>query len=94
MNVSWQDAIPVVPVAASVQLPELPNDPVVGADVKLTVPVGVLTLDAVSLTVAAHDVALPVPTDVGEHATTVEVGCSDMTDGEVPLLVPWVLSPL
>jgi hypothetical protein len=47
----------------------------VGEDVKLTVPVGAFApLDAVSVTVAAHDVALPVATDTGEHATIVDVG--------------------
>ncbi len=71
----WHDATPVVPVAASVQLPELPNEAVVGEDVKLTDPVGVLApLDAVSVTVAVHDVALPVLTDAGEQATAVDVG--------------------
>jgi len=72
---SWQEAVPFVPAAARAQLPELPNDPVVGADAKLTVPVGVLApLDAVSVTVAVHVVALPVTTEAGEHPTLVEVG--------------------
>ena len=76
------------------QLPELPNTPVVGEDVKLTVPVDVLApLDAVSVTVAVQVVALPNATDVGERATLVDGGSSDVTDGEVPLLVACVLSP-
>jgi hypothetical protein len=83
VNVTWQEAVPVVPVGASVQLPEVPNVPVVGDEVKLTVPVGVLTpLDAVSLTVAVHDVAVPVATGEGEHATTVEDGFTAVTDGD------------
>jgi len=43
-----------------VQLPELPNDPLVGEDAKETVPVGVLApLEAVSLTAAARDDPYP-----------------------------------
>jgi hypothetical protein len=75
VNVSWQEAIPVVPVVASAQLPELPNEPVVGDEAKLTVPVGVLApLEAVSVTVAVHVEGAPVVTDEGEHATLVDVG--------------------
>jgi hypothetical protein len=77
VNVTWHDAVSGVPVAASVQLPELPNDPVVGADVNATVPVGVLApLLAVSPTVAVHVVGLPVMTDAGAQATVVDVGSS------------------
>ena len=77
------------------QLLELPNTPVVGEDVKLTVPVGVLApLDAVSVTVAVQVVALPVATDVGEHATCVDVGSTDVMVEDVPLLVACSLSPL
>jgi hypothetical protein len=43
VNATRQEALPVVPDACSEQLPELPNTPVVGMDVKLTVPLGVLT---------------------------------------------------
>ena len=94
MNVTAQEAVPTVPVAASVQLPELPNAPVVGEDVKLTVPVGVLApLELVSVTVAVHVVALPVATDVGEHATLVDVGSTDVIEEDVPLLVACSLSP-
>jgi hypothetical protein len=75
VNEIWQDATPVVLVAARVQLAGLPNDPDVGADVKLTVPVGVLApLEAVSVTVAVHVDALPVLTDPGEQDTPVDVG--------------------
>jgi len=78
VNEIWQDATAVVPVAASVQLPELPNDPDVGEAVKLTDPDGVVApLDAVSVTVAVHDVALPTTTDDGEQATLVDVGLAD-----------------
>ena len=67
----------MLPVAASVQLPELPNEPVVGEAVKLTAAVGVLApLDAVSVTVAVQVVALPVATDEGEQPTLVDVGSS------------------
>ena len=67
--------MPVVAVAASVQLPELPNEPHAGADVKLTVPVGVLApLVTVSVTVAAHAMAAPVGVGEGAHATAVEDG--------------------
>jgi hypothetical protein len=49
VNATSHDATPVVPVAASVQLPEFPNDPDVGDELKLTDPDGVLApLDAVS----------------------------------------------
>jgi hypothetical protein len=77
-----------------VQLPELPNAPDVGEDVKLTVPVGVVApLVAVSVTVAVHDVALPTTTDVGEHATLVDVestvGAGELAviEEDCPLLV-------
>ena len=85
MNVSWQVAVPVVLVAASVQLLELPNEPDVGEDVKLTVPVGVLApLAAVSVTVAVHVAAVPVVTVVGEHATVVDVGSTAGVACQVP----------
>ena len=94
------DATPVVPVAASVQLPELPNDPDVGDAVKLTIPVGVLApLEVVSVTIARHVVALPSVSAVGEHATLVEVestvaaGVVAVIEEDCPLLVLWVPSP-
>jgi hypothetical protein len=75
VNVRWQDATPVVPVAANVQLPEPPNAPDVGEAVKLTDPVGVVApVEAVSVTVAVQVVALPVLSDAGEHETPVDVG--------------------
>jgi hypothetical protein len=72
VNVIWQDAIPVVPVALRVQLPALPKWPEVGEAVKLTVPVGVLApLDWVSVTIAAQVVAVPVLTERGVQAREV-----------------------
>ena len=68
----WQDAIAVVAVAWRVQLPGLAKCPEVREDVKLTVPVGVLApLDWVSVTVAVQVVAVPVLTELGEHAREV-----------------------
>ena len=98
VNVRWQDATPVVPVAASVQLPELPNDPDVGEDVKLTDPVGVVAPDeAVSVTVAVHVDALPVATELGEQLTLVDVGSGAgdvaVIEFDWPLLVLWELLP-
>jgi hypothetical protein len=72
VNVVWQDAIAVVPVAWRVQLPGLANWPAVEEAVKLTVPVGVLApLDWVSVTVAVQVVAVPVVTGLGEQASEV-----------------------
>jgi hypothetical protein len=100
-----QDATPIVPIAASAQLPELPNDPVVGEDVKLTDPDGVVApLDAVSVTVTVHDVVLPTTTeshwrpklvDVGSTAGAGELAVTELavTELDWPLLVLWVLSP-
>jgi hypothetical protein len=96
-----QDATPTELVAASVQL-VLPNDPVVGDELKLTDPVGVLApLEGVSVTIAVHVVALPNVSDVGEQATLVEVGSTAgagacdvaVTEFDWPLLVLWVPSP-
>jgi len=79
-----------VPVTASVQLPELPNDPDVGDAVKLTVPDGVLApLDAVSVTVAVHDAELPTVTDEGEQPTPVDVGSTVGADVPFVPVVPW-----
>jgi hypothetical protein len=58
----------------SVQLPKLPNTPVVGEDVKLTVPVGVLApLEAVSVTIAVHVTSPLVTTGEAEQPTLVDV---------------------
>ena len=94
MNVSWHEAVPLVLVPASAQVPELAKEPEVGAELKLTVPVGVLApLDTVSVTVAVHIEALPVATDDGEQLTLVDDGSSDVSE-PWPLLVWWLLSPL
>jgi hypothetical protein len=74
VNDTWQDATPVVPVPAKLQLPEVPNDPVVGELPKLTDPVGVVApLDAVSVTVAVHATTPATATSVGTHITPVDV---------------------
>jgi hypothetical protein len=44
------------------------------SEVKVTPPVGVVGLDAVSVTVAVQDVAWPMATVPGEQVTTVLVG--------------------
>jgi hypothetical protein len=94
VNETPQDATPVVPVAASAQLPELPKDPVAGELVKLTVPVGVVApLARVSVTVAVHVVALPLVIDAGEHDTAVAVESVAAIDEDTPLLVLWATSP-
>jgi hypothetical protein len=99
VNDTAHDATPVL-VALNMQLPELPNVPDVGEDVKLTEPVGVLApLDAVSVTVAVHDVPVPTVTDDGEHETLVDVASTGgagglaVTNPDWPLLGLWVLSP-
>jgi hypothetical protein len=75
VNETSQEAtsvVPVVPVAASVQLP---NDTVAAELMKLTVPSGaaVVLAGGASDTVAVHVVAVPVVTDAGEHFTAVDV---------------------
>ncbi len=92
-----QDATPVVAVEASVQLaPGLLNAP--GESLtKLTDPVGVLFVPAsVSDTVAVHVDALPTVTELGEHATDVEVerfATAVTAKLALPPLAAWVLSP-
>ena len=79
MNVVWHDAIPVVAAGTSVQVPEPPSEPLVGADLNETVPVGVLSpLDAVSFTLAVHVAAAAAVTDGGEHTTPVDVGSTEL----------------
>jgi hypothetical protein len=99
MIATSHDATPVVPVAVSVQLPELLNSSE-GGQLKLTVPDGVVApLDAVSVTVALHTVALSTVTELGEQPTLVDVGSTAgggdvaVTEPDRPLLVLWVLSP-
>jgi hypothetical protein len=65
-------------VGASAQIVELANAPVVGEDVKLTVPDGALApVAAVSVTVAVHVDGLPASTEDGEQPTPVDVGSAD-----------------
>ncbi len=88
---TWQAAAPVVPVPASVQLPELPNAPVVGKEVKLTIPVGVLApLELVSVTVAVHVLVLPAATELGEQAMLVwvESSCNASTATPIGVFAP------
>ena len=87
-------------MAASEQLPELPNDPEVGEALRLIIPVGVFApLEAVSVTVARHVVAAPSVSEVGEHDTLVEVestvgaGVVAAIEEDWPLLVLCAPSP-
>jgi hypothetical protein len=61
--------------------------------VKLTVPVGVVGLDEVSVTVAVQLVATPDVTELGEQATLVVVLCRVDVRTNVPWLEVWVVSP-
>ena len=64
--------------------------------VKLSVPVGVVTLDDVSVTVAVQLDAVPAVTAAGEHATPVVVlwgGTEVAARTKVPLLDACVESP-
>ena len=95
VNETPQDATPVVPVAASAQLPELPKDPVAGELVKLTVPVGVVApLVRVSVTVAVHVVSLPLLNDAGAHTTPVDVESSALIGEDAPALLACESFPL
>jgi len=86
--VSVPDAVGVIlteqvadaPVPASVHVPP---------GVNVTVPVGVLVVPAaVSVTVAVHDVAWPMKTVDGVHATVVVVVRKLTVTVVLPLLVP------
>jgi hypothetical protein len=67
---SWQDADGTLPARVhDAALEKLPGP----VELKLTVPVGVTGLEAVSVTVAVHVLAVPVATGAGEQLTlTVE----------------------
>jgi hypothetical protein len=68
-------------VASSVQAAGLGNVPESGEELKLTSPPGVPTgLEAVSVTVALHVVAVPVAGDDGEHKTVVDVASMAAAD--------------
>jgi hypothetical protein len=72
--VTWQEAWPVVPVPASVHDAVGLNDPPGVLEANFTVPDGVLFVpELVSDTVAVHVVGLSTGTEVGEHATAVNV---------------------
>jgi hypothetical protein len=76
--------------AARVQLAAVGVKVPVEFVVKLTVPVGVVGLDDVSVTVAVQLVALLTVTEVGEQAMDVAVVCGGAGDTaivNVPLLV-------
>jgi hypothetical protein len=73
------------PVPANVQVPP---------GVKVTVPLGVVAVPvAVSVTVAVHDVACPITTVLGVHATVVVVVRGLTVTLALPLLVAWFASP-
>ena len=75
MKLTWQLLLGAVAPAGSVQLPELPNAPVVGPEVNATCPVGATAgLAAVSVTVIVHVACVPVVKGEGMHASIDEVG--------------------
>jgi hypothetical protein len=77
VNVTSHAALSPVAVAGSVHEPELPNAPVVGAELNWTTPVGApWGAASVSVTVAVHVVAAPVPAGDGEQVTAAEVASS------------------
>ena len=67
--------MPAVAPAARVQVAAGANVPV-ELDVKVTVPVGVVGLDDVSVTVAVQLVAVLTVTELGVHCTLVLVVCN------------------
>jgi hypothetical protein len=70
-----------VPVPANVQVPP---------GVKVTVPLGVVAVPvAVSVTVAVHEVAWPITTVLGVHATVVVVVRRLTVTVVLPLLALW-----
>jgi len=66
--------VPAIAPAARVQLVAGVKVPV-ELLVKLTVPVGVVGDEEVSVTVTVHDVGVLTCTEAGEHWTVVVVGC-------------------
>jgi len=88
-------AVPAVALAAREQLVAGVNVPVAFV-VKLTLPVGVMTVPGeVSLTVAVQLVAWLTTTEVGEHPMLVEVirGVTVKVKAVVVVLAAWVESP-
>jgi hypothetical protein len=95
VKVSRQAAVPVVPVPVRVQTPPSPNVPPENA----TFPLGVLELLEVSVTMAMHEVATPIPPDAGEHVRLVLVSSDVAAEPvacsveDVPALAAYMLSP-
>jgi hypothetical protein len=67
------DAVLALAVERVQALPPTPNAPVLGEGVKVTVPLGLLGVVAVSVIVAVQVVAEPVATDEGAHDTAAVV---------------------
>jgi len=83
--------VPAVVPAVRVQLAAVGVKVPVEFVVKLTVPVGVVGLDDVSVTVAAQLVALLTVTEAGAQATEVVVECGG--DGVAAIVnVPWLVA--
>jgi len=77
--------VAVAPVPARVHVPP---------GVKVTVPVGVLVGSAaVCVTVEVHEVACPIKTVLGVHATVVVVVLGLNVTEVLPVLVAWLASP-
>lgn len=66
---------PIVPLEARLQLPPGENVPVEFVT-KLSVPVGLVGFEDVSVTVAVQLVAVPVVRELGEHEMLVAVLCN------------------
>ncbi len=77
--------------AARVQLAAVGVKVPVEFVVKLTVPVGVVGLDDVSVTVAVQLVALLTVTELGEQAMDVVVVCGGAGDTAI-VNVPWLVA--
>jgi len=72
----------------------VPDNVQVPPGVNVTVPVGVLVVPVpVSVTVAVQDVACPIMTVEGVHATVVVVVRGLTVTLALPLLVAWLVSP-
>jgi len=85
VGVVLTEHVAVAPVPASVHVPP---------GVKVTVPVGVIAVPVdVSVTVAVHDVACPMNTVDGVHATVVVVALTVTVTLADPLLPAWFESP-
>ena len=83
--------MPAVVPAARVQLAAVGAKVPVEFVVKLTVPVGVVGLDDVSVTVAVQMLALLTVTEAGEQATEVVVVCGGAGVAAI-VNVPWLVA--